>query len=297
MSLIVERGRSPPPSGACRRRSLVGPSKLKPIDSIVIEPGGSHRQRPRSLARDLETQDVGLFRERQRLRARKCARSRSEPGRDRPCPARRRASGSAPPLRWRGAAAPAGAAIARARRRAVMSRSRHYTTRSRRGARPPPAPGDAVRSPLSGGGWGGQERTVREATASSASAGLRGEPAASRSGGLRRLVEFLAGVGGGVAALDVACAPGMWRPDRRGRASRRRRRRSAGMLPRGGESGAARARAAAERLPFRDARSTSSSAATRFHHFDSPAGVMPRWPGWRGAGPGWSSRTWGGGRT
>jgi ubiquinone/menaquinone biosynthesis C-methylase UbiE len=91
---------------------------------------------------------------------------------------------------------------------------------------------------------------------------------------LQRLVEFSL-ASPGESALDVACGPGivaaglaaagiaMTAVDR-----------SAGMLREARGSGAALARAAAERLPFHDAVFDLVVCRNSFHHFASPATVL-----------------------
>jgi len=66
----------------------------------------------------------------------------------------------------------------------------------------------------------------------------------------------------------------------------------AGMLREAAKSGAARARAAAVRLPFRDAAFDLVVCRKLFQSFRSPAGVMARWPGWRGRGARVVIETW-----
>ena len=91
---------------------------------------------------------------------------------------------------------------------------------------------------------------------------------------LRRLIEFSL-ASPGESALDVACGPGLVAAglaaagvavtgvDR-----------SAGMLREAAGSGAALSRAAAERLPFRDAVFDLVVCRNSLHHFAAPAGVL-----------------------
>jgi ubiquinone/menaquinone biosynthesis C-methylase UbiE len=91
---------------------------------------------------------------------------------------------------------------------------------------------------------------------------------------LRRLVEFSLAAPG-ESGLDVACGPGIVAAGLAAAgAATTAVDRSAGMLREAANSGAARARAAAERLPFRDAVFDLVVCRNSFHHFDSPGMVM-----------------------
>jgi SAM-dependent methyltransferase len=91
---------------------------------------------------------------------------------------------------------------------------------------------------------------------------------------LRRLIEFSL-ASPGESALDVACGPGLVAA---GLAAAGMAvtavDRSAGMLREAAGSGAALLRAAAERLPFRDAVFDVVVCRNSFHHFAAPASVM-----------------------
>jgi len=91
---------------------------------------------------------------------------------------------------------------------------------------------------------------------------------------LRRLVEFSL-ASPGESALDVACGPGIVAAGLAAAGvATTAVDRSAGMLREAAKSGAARARAAAERLPFRDAVFDFVVCRNSFHHFNAQTSVM-----------------------
>lgn len=91
---------------------------------------------------------------------------------------------------------------------------------------------------------------------------------------LRRLLEFSL-ASPGESALDVACGPGIVAAGLAAAGvATTAVDRSAGMLREAAKSGAARARAAAEKLPLRDAAFDLVVCRNSFHHFSSPDMVM-----------------------